>query len=79
MEFRLKRADGVYRWHSGLAAAGCDADKNIIKWFGTNPDIDDKKSAEKTWRESEQKSRSKYVDDAVEGLRLPVERAAAGG
>ena len=58
VEFRLKRADGEYRWHSGLAAAGRDADGNIIKWFGTNTDIDDKKSAEKTRRESEEKFRS---------------------
>ena len=58
VEFRLKRADGEYRWHSGLATTGRDGDGKIVKWFGTNTDIDDKKAAEKTQRESEEKFRS---------------------
>lgn len=46
VEFRLKRFDGVYRWHHALATAGLDANGKIINWFGTNTDIDDKKIAE---------------------------------
>jgi diguanylate cyclase (GGDEF)-like protein/PAS domain S-box-containing protein len=45
-EFRLKRKDGVYRWHRALATAGRDANGKIVKWFGTNTDIHDQKTAE---------------------------------
>jgi PAS domain S-box-containing protein len=43
VEFRLKRADGTYRWHLGRALAVRDAAGAIVKWFGTNTDIDDLK------------------------------------
>lgn len=45
-EFRLLHRDGSYRWHLARATAGRDADGNIIKWFGTNTDINDQKLAE---------------------------------
>jgi PAS domain S-box-containing protein len=45
-EFRLQRAsDGLYRWHLGLARAVRDADDNIVRWVGSNTDIDDQKRA----------------------------------
>lgn len=43
VEFRLLRADGSYRWHLGRALAARDADGAIVKWFGTNTDIDELK------------------------------------
>jgi diguanylate cyclase (GGDEF)-like protein/PAS domain S-box-containing protein len=46
MEFRLRRHDGAYRWHKARANCGRDADGNIVKWFGTNTDIDDQKQSE---------------------------------
>jgi diguanylate cyclase (GGDEF)-like protein/PAS domain S-box-containing protein len=46
MEFRLRDRDGIYRWHLARAKAAFDAEGNIINWFGTNTDIDDKKTAE---------------------------------
>ncbi len=43
-EFRLRRADGVYRWHIARAV-GLRADNGAIaRWIGTNTDIDDQKS-----------------------------------
>lgn len=45
-EFRLLRADGVYRWHLARATPGYDKDEKIFKWFGSNTDIDDQKTAE---------------------------------
>lgn len=46
VEFRLQRSDGNYRWHRSVATAQRDAERNIIKWFGTNTDIHDQKIAE---------------------------------
>lgn len=46
VEFRLKGCDGEYRWHLARATAGRDSDGKVIKWFGTNTNVDDKKSAE---------------------------------
>jgi PAS domain S-box-containing protein len=43
VEFRLKRADGGYRWHLGRAVAMRDASGTISRWFGTNTDVDDRK------------------------------------
>jgi PAS domain S-box-containing protein len=42
-EFRLRGADGDYRWHLGRALPLRDAQGRIVKWFGTNTDIDDQK------------------------------------
>jgi PAS domain S-box-containing protein len=38
---RLRRADGVYRWHLGRAVALREPDGRIAKWFGTNTDMDE--------------------------------------
>lgn len=46
VEFRLRRGDGTYRWHLGRAVASYDEKGNVLKWFGTNTDIDDQKAAE---------------------------------
>ena len=46
VEFRLRRSDGVYRWHKARANAGRDSSGRITKWFGTNTDIDDQKQTE---------------------------------
>jgi PAS domain S-box-containing protein len=39
VEFRLRGADGSYRWHLGRAVAQCDAAGKIVHWFGTNTDV----------------------------------------
>jgi formate hydrogenlyase transcriptional activator len=46
IEGRLRCFDGVYRWFLFRATPSFDNDGNIIKWFGTNTDIDDRKRAE---------------------------------
>lgn len=45
-EFRLLDKEGNYRWHLARATAGRDSEGNIIKWFGTNTDIHNQKTAE---------------------------------
>jgi PAS domain S-box-containing protein len=44
-EFRLRRHDGVYRWHIARAVPIRDAACDITRWIGTNTDIEDQKTA----------------------------------
>src|SRR5258706_278603 len=46
LEARLRRADGVYRWFLFRVEPLRDAQGTIVKWYGTNTDIDDRKLAE---------------------------------
>ena len=46
VEFRLRRADGVYRWHLARAVPATDSAGTVSQWFGTNTDIDDRKRAQ---------------------------------
>jgi len=43
VEFRLRAADGTYRWHLAGALAQCDESGKIVRWFGTNTDIEEQK------------------------------------
>ncbi|HYO07381.1 MAG TPA: PAS domain-containing protein [Tepidisphaeraceae bacterium] len=51
IEYRLRRADGQFRWHLGRALPIRDARGNIVRWFGTNTDIHDQKLVEQRARE----------------------------
>jgi PAS domain S-box-containing protein len=46
-EFRLRRADGVYRWFHTRAVPHKDSDGRVTKWFGSNTDFEDFKQAER--------------------------------
>jgi PAS domain S-box-containing protein len=46
LEARLRRFDGMYRWFLFRAEPLFDETGNIVKWYGTNTDIDDRKWAE---------------------------------
>ena len=39
-EYRMRRADGVYRWYHGSAVPLRGADGRIVRWFGTCTDIE---------------------------------------
>jgi PAS domain S-box-containing protein len=45
-EYRLRRADGVYRWHLARSLPVRDAAGAVTGWVGTCTDIDDRKRAE---------------------------------
>ncbi len=66
-KFRLKRADGKYRWYTARATAGRDSDGKIIKWFGTNTDVDEQIRSDAALRESETKFRT-LLENMGEGL-----------
>ena len=48
VEYRIRRNDGVYRWFKTRAAALRDSGGKVVKWFGSNTDIDDQKQAERS-------------------------------
>ncbi len=52
-EARLRRHDGEYRWLLFRANPLHDESGNIVKWYGTNTDIDDRKRAEDELRRSD--------------------------
>jgi PAS domain S-box-containing protein len=58
VEIRLKGVDGQYRWFLARAIPQLDQEGNIIKWYGTNTDIEDRKRAEQALRESEARFRN---------------------
>jgi PAS domain S-box-containing protein len=45
-EARARSADGAYRWFLIRAVPLCDELGNVVKWYGTTTDIDDRKRAE---------------------------------
>jgi PAS domain S-box-containing protein len=53
IEMRLRRADGVYRWHRSRRVPLRDANGAIVNWYGAGHDVDDQKRAEQALRRSE--------------------------
>jgi PAS domain S-box-containing protein len=52
-EARLRRFDGEYRWFLFRANPFRDESGDIVKWFGINTDMEDRKCAEEKLRRSE--------------------------
>ena len=52
-EYRLRVADGTYRWFRSRATARRDTDGKIIRWYGTVEDIHDRRGVDAALRESE--------------------------
>jgi PAS domain S-box-containing protein len=63
LEARLRRFDGEYRWFLFRAEPLRDESGNIVKWYGSSTDIEDRKRAEEALRESEQRFRD-YAETA---------------
>ena len=56
-EFRLRRADGVMRWHLARAVLVRDPDGRPLRWIGTNTDIDDQRRVTSELADSERRFR----------------------
>ena len=86
IEYRLRRADGAYRWFLGRARILRDDSGRILRWFGTCTDIDDAVAARKALTDSRKglerlvEARTAELVAANERLRAEVaerERAQA--
>jgi len=51
MEFPIRGADGNFRWFLTRVEAVHDRDGRVVRWFGTNTDVDQVKRAEQALRE----------------------------
>jgi PAS domain S-box-containing protein len=61
MEFPLKGADGVFRWFLTRVNPLRDSQGRIVRWFGTNTDVDEQRRVAKEreqFLESEQQARA---------------------
>ncbi|MGI8508115.1 MAG: PAS domain S-box protein [Gemmatimonadaceae bacterium] len=50
MEFPLKGADGVFRWFITRVVPVSDACGNVVQWFGTNTDVNERRRMEAKFR-----------------------------
>ena len=57
VEVRHRRADGKYRWYLVRQVPLRDDKGNVVRWYGTLHDIDDRIQAEAALRKSEEKNR----------------------
>jgi PAS domain S-box-containing protein len=53
VEARMRRYDGEYRWFLFRPAPLYDEAGNVLRWYGTNTDIEDRKHAESALQRSE--------------------------
>lgn len=67
MEFPLRGRDGRFRWFLTRVNPGRDADGRIVRWFGTNTDVDEQRRLD---------MRNRFVlqlDESVRALESPEE------
>jgi PAS domain S-box-containing protein len=52
-EYRIRRADGAFRWHLDRGAPLRDEQGRIERWFGTCTDMDDQRRAQEALRQAQ--------------------------
>src|SRR6266849_615034 len=63
LETRIRRYDGEYRWFLIRVVPQLDTEGNLVRWFGSNTDIEDRKRAENKLLEEERELRR--ITDAI--------------
>ncbi|WP_395676687.1 PAS domain-containing protein [Inquilinus sp.] len=74
MRYRLRRADGAYRWMSSRAEAMRDQAGRIVQWYGLCHDIDDQMQAEEALRQSRQQ-----LEETIDAVPIRIWSAASTG
>jgi len=83
-EYRVRRHDGMFRWHITRAVPIRDADGTISLWIGTSADIQDQKSSEQALAElnatleEQVKARTAELLEAEATLRQAQKMEAVG-
>lgn len=65
IDFRIRRYDGMYRWFDTRALPVRDAQGKVLKWFGTNTDIQEQLDIREALMLSEQRFRTLYHSAAI--------------
>ncbi len=65
-EYRLRRTDGLYRWHLGRVLPLCDEANQIVMWAGTGTDIDDYKQAQEALQHANEKAENRVAQRTAE-------------
>src|SRR5262249_35194592 len=70
-ESGIRGADGRYRWFKTRAVPVRDGGEEVLRWFGSNTDIDDQKKAEEQLREADRR-KDEFLAMLSHELRNPL-------
>lgn len=79
VEFRIRRADGAYRWFQTRATALRNGKGDIVKWFGASTDVEALKQAQESLRQADHR-KNEFMAMLSHELRnplAPIRNAAA--
>jgi PAS domain S-box-containing protein len=61
LEYRIRRADGEFRWHECRASPVRGATGKVVKWVGTDTDITEHRHVEEELRQAERESAESLI------------------